>query len=121
MTMQLVADVQETPRRVGFNSRGGVGTVSADHALPFHTATAGVKAKPPAVMQARGSVTGNDYATIAYNIRTGARVWVKRYNSRPGGGDSAAALAARGGRVFVTGGSAGINSGDDYATIAYHG
>ncbi len=41
MTMQLVAEVQETPRRVGFNSRGGVGTVSADHALPFQTATPG--------------------------------------------------------------------------------
>src|SRR6266702_4011648 len=68
-----------------------------------------------------GSVTGDDYATIAYNVRTGATVWVRRYNGPASGGDSATALAARGGRVFVTGGSTGTTSGDDYATIAYNG
>jgi DNA-binding beta-propeller fold protein YncE len=68
-----------------------------------------------------GSVTGDDYATIVYNVRTGALVWVRRYNGPASGGDSATALAARGGRVFVTGGSTGTNSGDDYATIAYSG
>ncbi len=68
-----------------------------------------------------GSATGNDYATIAYNVRTGALVWVRRYNGPASGGDSASSLAARGGRVFVTGGSAGTTSGDDYATIAYNG
>ena len=41
MTVQLVAEVQETPRRVGLYSRGGVGTVSADHARPFQTASEG--------------------------------------------------------------------------------
>src|SRR6266704_1613930 len=68
-----------------------------------------------------GIVTGDDYATIAYNVRTGATVWVRRYNGPASGGDSATALAARGGRVFVTGGSTGTTSGDDYATIAYNG
>ena len=68
-----------------------------------------------------GSATGNDYATIAYNVRTGALVWVRRYNGPASGGDSASSLAARGGRVFVTGGSAKTTSGDDYATIAYNG
>jgi hypothetical protein len=68
-----------------------------------------------------GSATGDDYATIAYNVRTGALVWVRRYNGPASGGDSASSLAARGGRVFVTGGSAGTTSGDDYATIAYDG
>jgi hypothetical protein len=69
-------------------------------------------------------VTGSsedDYATVAYNVRTGARVWVRRYNGPASGSDSAAALAARGGKVFVTGGSAGTMSRDDYATIAYRG
>jgi len=68
-----------------------------------------------------GSVTGDDYATIAYNVRTGTRVWVRRYNGPASRGDDASSLAARGGRVFVTGGSAGTTSGDDYATIAYNG
>jgi hypothetical protein len=67
------------------------------------------------------SATGDDYATVAYNVRTGARLWVRRYNGPASGADSASALAARGGRTFVTGGSAGISSGDDYATIAYRG
>ena len=68
-----------------------------------------------------GSVTGDDYATIAYNVRTGARLWVRRYNGPASGGDSATALAARRGRVFVTGGSTETRSGEDYATIAYNG
>jgi PQQ-like domain len=67
-----------------------------------------------------GSVTGDDYATIAYNVRTGAVLWATRYNGPANGFDSATALAARSGRVFVTGGSAGTTSGADYATIAYN-
>jgi hypothetical protein len=68
-----------------------------------------------------GSSTRDDYATIAYNVRTGARLWVRRYYGPASGGDSATALAARGGRVFATGSSTGTTSGDDYATIAYDG
>jgi hypothetical protein len=68
-----------------------------------------------------GSATGYDYATIAYNIRTGAKVWLRRYNGPASSGDDASSLAARGGRVFVTGASVGTTSGDDYATIAYNG
>ena len=68
-----------------------------------------------------GSATRDDYATIAYNVRTGARLWVRRYNGPANGTDQATSLAARDGRVFVTGGSAGTTSGDDYATIAYNG
>ena len=67
-----------------------------------------------------GSAAGHDYATIAYSIRTGARLWVRRYNGPASGEDSATALASLGGRVFVTGSSAGTTSGDDYATIAYN-
>ncbi len=67
-----------------------------------------------------GRATNDDYATVAYNVRTGARVWVRRYNGPASGADSATALAARGGRVLVTGGSAGTTTGNDYATIAYN-
>jgi hypothetical protein len=57
-----------------------------------------------------------DYATVAYNAVTGARLWAKRYSGPGNGDDGASSVAAgpRGGRVFVTGGSAG-----DYATVAY--
>jgi outer membrane protein assembly factor BamB len=68
-----------------------------------------------------GSATGDDYATIAYNIRTGAQLWVRRYNGPANGYDNPSSLAARGGRVFVTGSSPGTTSGSDYATIAYNG
>ena len=68
-----------------------------------------------------GAASGSDYATIAYNIFTGARLWVRRYNGPANGNDQATSLAARGGRIFVTGGSQGSTSGLDYATIAYKG
>jgi hypothetical protein len=52
---------------------------------------------------------------------SGARLWGTRYNG-PGNGDSqATTVAARAGRVLVTGGSPGTTSGLDYATIAYRG
>jgi len=68
-----------------------------------------------------GSATGDDYATIAYDIRTGAQLWVRRYNGPANGYDNPSSLVARGGRVFVTGSSPGTTSGSDYATIAYNG
>ena len=51
----------------------------------------------------------------------GARLWVARY-SGPGNGDDQAfsvAVSPGGARVFVTGGSQGSGSGQDYATVAY--
>jgi outer membrane protein assembly factor BamB len=68
-----------------------------------------------------GAASGSDYATIAYNILTGARLWVRRYNGPAHGNDQATSLAFRAGMVFVTGSSQGISSGLDYATIAYRG
>ncbi|MDR2985600.1 MAG: hypothetical protein LBV34_12235, partial [Nocardiopsaceae bacterium] len=67
------------------------------------------------------NATNDDYATVAYNIRTGVTMWVRRYNGPASGADQALSLAVRAGRVFVTGGSFGITSEDDYATIAYNG
>ena len=65
--------------------------------------------------------TSNDYATVAYSIRTGTQLWVRRYNGPASGDDNATSLAAGGGRVFVTGASVGTTSSEDYATIAYNG
>jgi hypothetical protein len=59
---------------------------------------------------------------VPYNIVTGTRAWVRRYNGPASGVDAATAIAARGGRVFVTGHSDGITPGQgDSATIAYRG
>ena len=62
-----------------------------------------------------------DYVTVAYNAATGARRWVKRYNGPGNGEDQANAMAVSPttGNVYVTGGSAGGATGQDFATIAY--
>lgn len=68
-----------------------------------------------------GRAIRSDYATIAYNVFTGTLLWVQRYNGSGNGGDAATSMAASAGRVFVTCGSRGASSGQDYATIAYNG
>src|SRR5262249_21347940 len=70
-----------------------------------------------------GGSSGYDYATIAYNAATGAQQWVQRYNGPAGNLDDLAAAAAvspGGGTAVLTGSSAGVNSGYDYATVAYN-
>jgi hypothetical protein len=69
----------------------------------------------------RGSTSGNDYATVAYDAATGAQLWVARYDGPGSGADFAYAIAvAPGGAiVFVTGYSTGVSTGADYTTIAY--
>ena len=70
----------------------------------------------------RGTTSGDDYATVAYNAATGTRRWVSRYNGPKNADDWAVSVAAGpGGRsVFVTGTSLGRAPGYDYATIAYN-
>ena len=71
-----------------------------------------------------GATSGYDYATIAYNAATGARLWVRRYNGPANGDDHAVqvAVSPTGGTVFVTGSStrAGAGAAFGYATIAYN-
>jgi len=59
-----------------------------------------------------------DYATVAYNAATGARLWVKRYDGAGGARASSVAVSRTKGTVFVTGYS---GESGDYATIAYKG
>jgi hypothetical protein len=66
-----------------------------------------------------GSGSDADYATIKY-LPNGDSAWVRRYNGPGNSGDLALALAVDdSGNVYVTGYSADISSGYDYATIKY--
>ncbi len=70
-----------------------------------------------------GIGTLGDYATVKYDAN-GVEQWVQRYNDVAGNGsDKATAIfvepSARGGNVYVTGESAGLGTGVDYATIKY--
>ena len=69
-----------------------------------------------------GRRSGFDYATVAYNAATGARLWVARYNGPANGYDDAASVAVSpdGGKVYVTGTIARGTSREDYATVAYN-
>jgi hypothetical protein len=63
-----------------------------------------------------------DYATIAYDARTGTELWVKRYGAANDNRDDGArdvGVSPDGSAVFVTGTSTGASTNFDYATIAY--
>jgi hypothetical protein len=84
--------------------------------VPAHTLSA---AGRPQQRSEPGTGRGQ-YATVAYNAATGARLWVRRYNGPANGADGAVSVAVSltTGSVFVTGHSQGT-TGPDYATIAY--
>jgi DNA-binding beta-propeller fold protein YncE len=59
------------------------------------------------------------YGTIAYDTATGAQEWVARYNDAGNSFADAIAVDPLGLRVYVTGGSDGMGTGRDFATVAY--
>lgn len=65
--------------------------------------------------------TAGDYATLAYNASTGARLWLKRYSGPGNSLDIAYGIVVSpdGKTVIVTGGNGGILTDTDYVTIAY--
>ncbi len=67
-----------------------------------------------------GAGTSWDYATIKYNS-SGVQQWVQRYNGSGNLYDGANSITLDGsGNVYVTGGSSGIGTSRDYATIKYN-
>jgi WD40 repeat protein len=69
----------------------------------------------------KGSNTGVDYATVAYKVSNGTKLWAKRFDAA-GGKDKAASIAVspNGAKVFVTGlADRGTPTEYDYATVAY--
>ena len=69
----------------------------------------------------RYPVSWADYATIGYDAVTGSPRWVRRYDGPARGWDNARAVVVSpdGSRVFVTGGSRGTGTGQDFATVTY--
>jgi hypothetical protein len=68
-----------------------------------------------------GGAAGYNYATLAYDVRTGAQVWAARWSSGPDGFDNAVGVATANGRVVVTGRSGGGAGGEDFdaGTVGY--
>ena len=76
-----------------------------------------------------GAGTGRDYGTAAYDTASGTQLWAAQYDGPEPhdphnfgtGWDQGAALAVSpdGNTVFVTGDSESVDTGRDYATIAY--
>jgi DNA-binding beta-propeller fold protein YncE len=58
----------------------------------------------------------SDYATVAYNAATGARLWLARYRD---GAATAMRVSPDGSRVYVTGSSQGRHDPGEDATVAY--
>ncbi len=71
--------------------------------------------------ESAGSGSSFDYATLAYDANSGAKLWVARYNGPGNWTDAAYSLGVStdGSTVFVTGSSIGSTGGWEYGTVAY--
>ncbi len=68
-----------------------------------------------------GPTGSYDYITIKYDPVAGDTLWVRYYDGPGYGDDKAYAIAVdNAGGVYVTGQSAGLSTGDDYATVKYN-
>src|SRR5207253_446561 len=69
----------------------------------------------------KGETTGSDFATVAYNIATGTARWTARFDGAAHADDLAVALVVSPNEnaLYVTGSTTTIDSGRDYAVIAY--
>ena len=66
-----------------------------------------------------GIDSGADYVTLKLNS-SGEILWIRSFNGSGNGDDSASAMAIdEKGHLYVTGVSAGFNTGDDYLTLKY--
>ena len=68
-----------------------------------------------------GTGSGEDYASLAYDVPTGTRLWMHRYNGPGNDNDDANAVSVSpdGSVVVVTGTSLKSGHDWDYATVAY--
>ena len=66
-----------------------------------------------------GGRSSADFRTIAYDALTGTEVWEAIYDRGDRDHAVAIAVAADGSALYVTGASLGVDSGADYATVAY--
>ena len=68
-----------------------------------------------------GSGTSGDYYTVAYGMFTGVHKWADRYDGPASGFDQGNSIAfdRATGTVLVTGGSGGVGTKSDFATIKY--
>jgi len=68
-----------------------------------------------------GTAQNDDFATIAYDVATGNQAWLARYDAPAHGEDDPGALTVgSNGEVYSMGGSDGVGTGTDVATVAYN-
>jgi uncharacterized delta-60 repeat protein len=66
-----------------------------------------------------GVGTERDYCVVKYNP-SGQQQWASRYDGPDGWDEAFNVVVDNSGNVYITGNSAGIGTGDDYATIKYN-